>query len=72
MFVPETTTTEYQLRAQLTRKLLAHPGIMIVVYEEQFYEVRRAIDDITIRGRIRTTTKLQSIDAIYIGISRTL
>lgn len=65
VFVPETTTTEYQLRAQLTRKLLAHPGITIVVYEEQFYEVRRAIDDITIRGRIRTTTKLQSIDAIY-------
>ena len=39
VFVPETTTTEYQLRAQLTRKLLAHPGITIVVYEEQFYEV---------------------------------
>ncbi len=65
LFAPSPTSVGYELRAQLARRLLAYNDVMLVVYEEQLYEVKRTLDDLTIRNKIRIGTKLGAIDTIY-------
>ena len=55
--VPGLVDADHRLRARLARWLLTRGDVAITVYDEQLYEIRRALDDLAIRGRIRPTLR---------------
>ena len=56
---------DYALRYMLARRVIEMDDVVLVVYEDQLNEVKRAVNDLAVRGMLGSPLKLEALRRIH-------